>query len=299
MASLKDIRKRISSVKNTQKITRAMKMVAASKLRRSQQSLMAARPYAENMAKLVNQLAAKQSGEAGHPLLATRDEIKTVRLVALTSDRGFCGGFNGTLLRRLTEWLDENSAQYEKIEVQMIGKKGKDFFQARGREIDHLETGIYEGFNLGAARERSEQLIADYADGVWDECYFVYNKFKSAISQDVTFQKVVPLSAKVVGDADIEVAADENQEYIPEYIYEPEAPELLGELLPRFLTTEIYRIFLESIASEFGSRMVAMDGATNNCSDMIDDLSVLANRLRQAAITNDLMDIVNGAEALK
>ncbi len=296
MASLKDIRKRISSVKNTQKITRAMKMVAASKLRRSQQALVMARPYAQHMAKLVGHLAALESDHAVHPLLVPREEVKTVRLIILTSDRGFCGGFNGTLLRQVWEWLKDNESQYEKVQVQMIGRKGRDFFKARQRDPDEFETGIYENFGLGEARTRAQQLLADYEAGEWDECYFVYNRFKSAIAQDVTFQKVVPIEPDL---SDEEAEATEPAEFIPDYIYEPKAPLLLNELLPRYLTTDIYRIFLDSIASEFGSRMVAMDSATNNCSDMIDKLTLTGNRLRQAAITNELMDIVNGAEALK
>ncbi len=291
MASLKDIRKRIGSVKNTQKITRAMKMVAASKLRRSQQALMAARPYAKHMANLVGHLAALETEHPLHPLLVTCEEVKKVRLVVLTSDRGFCGGFNGTLCRRLWEWLEEKEAAYEQININMIGRKGNDFFKARGREPEHFETGVYEGFDFGQARQRALQLVADYEAGEWDECYFVYNQFKSAMTQDVTFQKVVPIAPKIS-------QSDSHGEYVPDYIYEPKAPLLLEELLPRYLATDILRIFLDSIASEFGARMVAMDGATNNCSDMIDKLTLQGNRLRQAAITSELMDIVNGAEAL-
>lgn len=294
MASLKDIRKRISSVSNTQKITRAMKMVAASKLRRSQQALVMTRPYAEHMASLVGHLAALESEHPVHPLLQSREDIKTIRLIILTSDRGFCGGFNGNLLRRTWDWLKENQDQYDQIQIQMIGRKGRDFFKARRRELDDFETGIYEGFDLGVARQRALQLMADYEAGVWDECVFVYNKFKSAIAQEVIFQRVIPIIPKIE-TTETEAAT----EYIPDYIYEPGAPLLLQELLPRYLTTDIFRIFLDSIASEFGARMVAMDAATNNCSDIIDRLRLTGNRLRQAAITNELMDIVNGAEALK
>ena len=293
MASLKDIRKRVGSVKNTQKITRAMKMVAASKLRRSQQALMAARPYAQHMSNLVGHLATLESDHPAHPLLQARESVKRVQLVVLTSDRGFCGGFNGTLLRQVWEWLKANEANYEAVTIQMIGRKGRDFLRARQREVEDFETGIYEGFDYAAARRRALQLLSDYESGSWDECIFVYNRFKSAMVQDVVFQKVVPITP------DLAAEPEAGGEYVPDYIYEPTAPLLLGELLPRYLTTDIYRIFLDSIASEFGARMVAMDAASNNCSDMIDKLTLQGNRLRQAAITNDLMDIVNGAEALR
>lgn len=299
MASLKDIRKRIGSVRNTQKITRAMKMVAAAKLRRSQQSLLAARPYAVHMGKLVGHLAALETDGASHVLLRPHEEVKRVRLVLLTSDRGFCGGFNGNLLRRVEDWLENKQSQYEAIELHVIGRKGRDFFRARGRDIDGFETGVYEGFNFGAARERALKLLDEFEGGAWDECYFVYNQFKTAISQDVTFKKVIPIEGHIEDVTQSEPSEREGAEYVPDYIYEPAAPLLLNDLLPRYLATDIFRIFLESIASEFGARMVAMDGATNNCSDLIDSLTLTANRLRQAAITSELMDIVNGAEALK
>jgi F-type H+-transporting ATPase subunit gamma len=292
MASLKDIRKRIGSVRNTQKITRAMKMVAAAKLRRSQQSLMAARPYAAHMAKLVGHLAALESEEPAHPLLQPREEVKIVRLVLLTSDRGFCGGFNGSLLRRVEEWLVNHREQYENIQLHVIGRKGRDFFRARGHELYDFESGVYENFNIGEARQQALKLVAEFEAGAWDECYFVYNQFKTAITQEVTFKKVVPVTAELQQE-------ETHGKYVPDYIYEPAAPRLLSELLPRYLATDIFRIFLESIASEFGARMVAMDSATNNCSDLIDSLTLTANRLRQAAITSELMDIVNGAEALE
>ena len=288
MATLKDIRKRIGSVKNTQKITKAMKMVAAAKLRRSQQALLAARPYGDQLAALVLQLAGSEGGK--HPLFGPAEGSpvsptpSVVRLIILTSDRGFCGGFNGNLLRRVLAWLNAKQGESAPIELHVIGKKGRDFFKAKGREITHFETGSYDGFNFGKARERAVKLSQDYLSGAFAECYFVYNRFKSAMSQDVTFYKLLP----------IEIEAEETQAPL----VEPAMPKLLDELVPRYLATLIFRFFLESIASEFGARMVAMDGATKNCSEMIDGLTLTANRLRQAAITSELMDIVNGAEAL-
>jgi F-type H+-transporting ATPase subunit gamma len=303
LATLQDIRKRIGSVKNTQKITKAMKMVAAAKLRRSQQSLVAARPYARQMSQLVSHLAEGGEDSPGgaqqeaprHPLLMPRDEPKILRLVVLTSDRGFCGGFNGTLLRQVCDRLPGLQEKYEKVDLRVIGRKGRDFFNARGIAVDDLETGVYENFDFSDARQRADQLAADYEQAAWDECIFVYNRFKSAINQEVTFKQMVPIQA----DDGAQQAAPLNAEYVPDYIYEPLAPKLLADLLPRYLATELYRIFLESIASEFGARMVAMDAATGNCSDMIEGLTLKANRLRQAVITNELMDIVNGAEALR
>ncbi len=280
-------------------------MVAAAKLRRSQQALVSARPYANQLAALVGQLAAAEGEEAQHPLLVPREEVKNIRLYVLTSDRGFCGGFNGNLLRRVVDWREENQERLETIELQVIGRKGRDFFKARGIEVAGVETGIYEDLDFGQARQRAEAITADYAAGAFDECWFVYNQFKSAINQEVTFEQIVPVAPSVhpstsSGRTDDDSAHPELVEgqASMDYIYEPLAPQLLGELIPRYVATSIFRFFLESIASEFGSRMVAMDGATNNCEDMIGKLTLTSNRLRQAVITSELMDIVNGAEAL-
>lgn len=284
MATLKIIRKRIASVKNTQKITKAMKMVAAAKLRRAQTRLMNARPYAEQIGNLIGHLAQLA---ATHPLFKRREETKRAEFFILTSDRGLCGGFNGNLLRRIEDFLNLEAKKYEEVRIHMIGKKGRDFFRARKRELASIETGIYDQMNYEKAAKMAEDFLSGYEAEKFDHCYLVYNRFQSAISQEIRIDRVLPIEPKPLDG------------YLPEYIYEPSRETLVREILTRGIAMLIHRAFLESVASELGARMAAMENATNNCSDMIYRLTLQLNRVRQAAITKELMDIVNGAEALK
>lgn len=280
LATLKTIRRRIGSVKNTQKITKAMKMVAAAKLRRAQTRLIQARPYADRMEALLGQVA---SLTASHPWLATREAATRAELLLLTSDRGLCGGFNGNLLRRVEDFL--KTAPYQELSLHLIGKKGRDFFRARRREIASVQTGL-ESFQFETALKIAAGIMQGYQEGKFD-FYLVYNRFKSAISQEIRIDRLLPLTPKP------------SDRYLPEYLYEPSRHDLLETLIPHGLATLVYRAFLESIAAEQGARMAAMENASSNCNDMIYRLTLQLNRLRQAAITRELMDIVNGAEALK
>ncbi|MBI2082367.1 MAG: ATP synthase F1 subunit gamma [Deltaproteobacteria bacterium] len=284
MATLKTIRKRIASVKNTQKITKAMKMVAAAKLRRAQTRLMNARPYANQVENLLQNLAQLA---ASVPLLKKRDEIKRAEFLILTSDRGLCGGFNGNLLRRIEDFLNSECGRYQEVRIHMVGKKGRDFFRARRRELATISTGLYDQMNYEKTLKMAEDLLTGYQEEKFDHCYLVYNRFQSAISQEIRIDRLLPIEPKPI------------EGYLPEYIYEPSREKLVGEILLRGVATMIHRAFLESVASELGARMAAMENATNNCNDMIYRLTLQLNRVRQAAITRELMDIVNGAESLK
>lgn len=289
MATLKTIRKRITSVKNTQKITKAMKMVSAAKLRRAQMRLMNARPYAEKMQSLLSQMVRLIEGEP-HPIFKKKESVKKVQFLILTSDRGLCGGFNGNLLRRIEKVLREKNQICEEVKINIVGRRGRDFFRARHREPDQIMPSYPEDMPFEKSYELGEKLIQEYQDGVFDEFYLVYNFFKSAISQEVRIQRILPFEVP---------AAKETEDFIPEYLYEPSKEEVLAKLIPNALAIVIRRAFLESTAGEYGARMVAMDNATSNSSDMIGSLTLQMNRLRQAAITKELMDIVNGAESLK
>jgi F-type H+-transporting ATPase subunit gamma len=296
MATLKTIRKRIISVKNTQKITKAMKMVAAAKLRRAQTRLISARPYSGKMNDLLVNMV-RLIGPKAHPIFQPREETKSAEFLVLTSDRGLCGGFNGNLLRRVETFLKDQQTKIPDIRVTVVGKKGRDFFRSRKREPQNIVTGVPDNYPFEEALKIAEDLITGYEGGRFDEFYLVYNFFRSAISQEVRIERILPLSfGPATGEALSEKSGDK---YVPEYIYEPSRQAILNRLVPRAVATVIHRAFLESIAGEFGARMMAMENATNNSKEMIGNLTLQMNRLRQAAITTELMDIVNGAESLK
>jgi F-type H+-transporting ATPase subunit gamma len=285
MASLKTIRKRIGSVKNTQQITKAMKMVAAAKLRRAQEAAQAARPYAEKLAELLQTVAAR-AGEVEHPLLARREVERTIDLLVITSDRGLCGGYNANLIRAAETFIRAHGDAT--IRVTAIGNKGFAHFRKRSTGVleqhTHLHAGPDHALALQLAARVARDFVADATDGV----YLVYSRFRSALSQVPTVEQILPI-----------VAAPTAVAGAGDYIYEPDPLTLLDRLLRQYITTVIDRAFLESIASEHGARMTAMENATVNASDMIDRLTLDMNRARQAAITTELMEIVSGAEALK
>lgn len=292
MATLRDIRKRIASVRNTQKITKAMKMVSAAKLRRAQTRLINARAYADKMKGLLENMV-RLMEVVPHEIFKPRDEVKKAEFLVLTSDRGLCGGFNGNLLRRVEGFLKETLSRCESVRLSVVGRRGRDFFRSRRREPDQLVTGIPETMPFEEALRLAEDLIGGYREGRFDEFYLVYNYFRSAISQEIRIEKILPLTRPEAK------SPTEKSHYVPEYLYEPSKEVLLDRLIPRALAMVIRRAFLESVAGEYGARMMAMDNATNNCVDMIGDLTLQMNRIRQAAITKELMDIVNGAESLK
>jgi F-type H+-transporting ATPase subunit gamma len=287
MATLKAIRKRISSVRNTQQITKAMKMVSAAKLRRAQDAAIAARPYAEKMTELLANVAARVSS-AAHPLLEGRDE-KKILLVLFTSDRGLCGGYNANLIRAAEAFIRKNSGDTE-IELALVGRKGADYFRRRRSAIADRYIGILATPADELAAEIGQKLIARFTNRETDAVYILYSRFRSALSQVPTLEKILPIAL---------AESAEIAEHATEYLYEPGVEQLLASLLPRITDVAIQRALLEAIASEHGARMTAMDSATSNASKMIGSLTLQMNRARQASITRELMEIIGTAEALK
>lgn len=288
MSSLRAIRSRIKSVKGTQKITRAMKMVAAAKLRRAQDAVTRARPYAEAIDQMLTRLA---SGEGeGHPLMTSRP-VRRVEIVVLTSDRGLAGGFNSNVIRRLQRFLVDHEGQYERIGVTTIGRRGRDFAKKRKVEIRKDYPDLLGKLSYVRAQEVADELVGLFTSGEADAVFLLYNRFQSALVQNVTLTQLLPIvpSPESVA-AEAGTAAD--------FVYEPSRAAVLEQVLPKHLGMQLWRALLESEASEHGARMTAMDSATNNAKDMIARLTLQYNRARQAAITRELVEIVSGAEAL-
>jgi F-type H+-transporting ATPase subunit gamma len=286
MATLKVIRKRITSIRNTQQITKAMKMVSAAKLRRAQEAALLARPYADKMNDILNNLSARVS-RAAHPLLATREE-KRIQLVLVTSDRGLCGGYNANLVRAAEAFI-RNHGVGKEILLALVGRKGADYYRRRRGEpgeryLNFLSTPAEE-----LAAVIAEKLISRFIDGETDAVYLIYSHFRSALSQVPTLEKILPVA----------LSEAKGTEQLTEYLYEPGAEELLSSLLPKITEIKIQRALLEATASEHGARMTAMDSATTNASKMMGSLTLQMNRARQASITRELMEIVGTAEALK
>jgi F-type H+-transporting ATPase subunit gamma len=295
MASLRDIRKRIRSVKNTRQITKAMKMVSAAKLRKAQDAILAARPYATMLDQIIADLAARSGAEnLAHPLLAARP-VKKVELVLLTSDRGLAGGFNSNVIRRANRFLYENTA-LERIQLSTVGRKGNDYFRNRGQAIRKDFGGLYQRLSYRSAADVAEELVASYLNGEVDAVHVVYNEFVSAIAQKVVVSQLLPLQT-FGGEG--QQAPTEGATALVDFKYEPDRQAVLNRLVPQAVNIKLYRALLESVASEHGARMSAMENATSNASDMIASLTLTYNRTRQAVITKELMEIVSGAEALK
>jgi F-type H+-transporting ATPase subunit gamma len=285
MASLKIIRKRITSVKSTQKITKAMKMVSAAKLRRAQDAAMAARPYADKLTDLLRNVAARL-GATGHPLLHTRAEERMTHVLLVTADRGLCGGYNSNLIRKTERLIEERG--WDRVRMTIVGRRGFDYFKRRPATIVDKHINLFGGPSAELARQIGEQLAREFAEGTSDAVALIYARFRSALVQVPTEQRLLPIAPE----------ATEGKTAV-EYLYEPNAALLLDRLLRQYVTVLIHRAFLEATASEHGARMTAMDSATNNASEMIDRLTLEMNRARQATITKELMEIIGGAEALK
>jgi len=296
MPSLKDLRTRITSVKSTQKITAAMKMVAAAKLRRAQEQAEASRPYAERMERMLGSLAGSLAGAQNAPrLLAGTGSDETQLIVVATSDRGLCGGFNVTILRTARKLIGKLVSEGKTIKILCVGRKGADQLN---RDYGHLIvdriTDVSKPKLTYTSADNIGARITDmFEAGEFDVCTIVYAKFKSAITQEVTAQQLIPFPVPQIENE------EKNTGGTPAiYEFEPEEEEILAELLPRNLSVQIYRSLLENAASEQGSRMTAMDNATRNASDMIDDLTLFYNRSRQAVITKELIEIISGADAI-
>jgi F-type H+-transporting ATPase subunit gamma len=288
MPSLKAIRKRISSVKNTQKITRAMKLVAAARLRRAQDAIIAARPYSAALERVIGELAGR-AGQDAHPLLAERPG-KRSQVVVLTSDRGLAGSFNAQVLRRTEALLGDELADWDEVGLRVVGRKGNDFFKRRDVDIVTFVAAPTSATALDVSRELAHSVVHDFLAERVDRVYLLYNEFKSAMSQKPVALQLLPVRAAAQSEATSRPA---------DFIYEPSREELLAHLLPLYVQNGLYRAALESIASELGARMSAMDSATRNAGEMIDRLTLQYNRARQAAITKELLEIIGGAEALK
>ncbi len=293
MPSLKDLRLRIRSVQSTQKITAAMKMVAASRLRRAQEQAEAARPYAQRMERVLGSLAARMAGLPGAPqLLVGTGKEEVHLLVVATSDRGLAGGFNASILRETRRRIRELEATGRRVLILTIGRKGRDGLRRDYTRLirDSLTEVGRRRLSFDDAREIAERILVLYDAGGFDVCTIIYNRFRSAISQIVTAQQLIPFAPPA------DVAGEEMGGAV--YEFEPEEEEILGELLPKNLAVQIYTALLENAASEQGARMTAMDNATRNAGEMIDRLTLNYNRTRQAAITKELIEIISGAEAL-
>ena len=288
MANLQHLRRKISSVKNTQKITKAMKMVAAAKLRRSQQSILAFRPYGLRLRSMISDLSVRVN-RAAHPLLQKRP-VKTIQVTVVTSDRGLCGAFNTNIFRKALQVIEECEARGAKVIVGVVGKKGGDFFRRRHWVIRDPFINIFERLTYEHAIDIAQTGAEAFKNEVFDEVHVVYNEFKSAVQQRVIVEKLLPVEPLEEGDTPSIGGG---------YLFEPNEETLLAELLPKYAQAQIYRILLESSAAEQAARMTAMDGATRNAGEIIKKVTLVYNRSRQEAITKELMDIVGGAEALK
>jgi len=299
VANLKAIRKRIVTVKSTQKITRAMKMVAGARLNRAQQRIVSMRPYAVKTGQVLAEVTAAanrrlEEGGGGldpdHPLLARRPE-KRVLMLVITSDRGLCGAFNTNILRLAERQWREREADGQTVRMAVIGRKGRDFLKRRNAPVDHVFSGVWDQLDLDQAVNVARIVLKPFLAGEVDAIYLVYNEFKSAMSQQVVSEALFPLPLQ----EDEATAAPFDREFV----FEPNKEALLERLVPMYVGISVLRALLESMASELGARMTAMDSATKNASEMIDRLTLAYNRARQAAITTELMEIIGGAEALK
>ncbi|KRT75240.1 MAG: ATP synthase subunit gamma, membrane-bound, F1 sector [Candidatus Rokubacteria bacterium CSP1-6] len=285
MATLRDIRRRIRAVQSTQKITRAMKLVAAAKLRRAQERILEARPYAHKMSDLLGNLALRTAPER-HPLLARREGGRR-QIVIITADKGLCGAFNTNVIRRSLEFIRQS--EEASLTLVVVGRKARDHYRRRSWTVKSEMLGFFDRLAYSHAAELSTRLIQDYLTEETDEIHLIYNEFRSVSVQRVVREQLLPITpAAVPADA-----------AVVDYLYEPSADAILAALLPRHVTIQAYRALMESLAAEYGARMTAMEAATKNASEMIDLLTIQYNKARQERITKELLDIVGGAEALR
>jgi F-type H+-transporting ATPase subunit gamma len=289
MATLRDIKNRINGVQTTQQITKAMKMVAAAKLRRAQEAIINARPYSKKISEMMRDLI---TGDdiANNPFITPR-EVKNIALVIVSSDRGLCGAFNTNLIKEVTRYIDEDLQNTSAAtHIFCVGRKGYEFFSKRNYSIAGERTGLFANLRYDTALNITNELIKKYLDGTYDKIIVFYNEFKSIIQQKIVAEQFLPVPVNN------EQGKEKQQQ---DYIYEPNQKEIFNYLLPKHLKAQMWRILLESNASEFGAKMTAMDNATTNASELIHTLSVKYNRERQAAITKELIEIVSGSNALK
>jgi F-type H+-transporting ATPase subunit gamma len=293
MANVRDFRTRIRSVKSTQQITRAMYLVSAAKMRRAQERIIAVRPYALKMLDVLSSLAAR-ADVSKHPLLARREERRVVVLV-ISSDKGLCGSFNTNILNRARAFLAELQGR-EEVHVDLVGRKARDWFKRRAYQVRRVEVDLLKDLDIPKVREFAGELVRGFVAEEYDAVYLIYNEFKSILQQKPVVERLLPIPLEIFE----RTKAEGEQALRPEdYIYEPDDLSLFDRLLPRHVGTQVYRALLESGAAEQGARMTAMNNATRNASDMIDTLTLQMNKIRQAAITKEILEVVGGAEALK
>ncbi len=289
MASLKDIRRRIGSVKNTRQTTRAMKMVAAAKLRKSQEGVLNTRPYALTLANIVGKIAS--TNEIESPLFKKAEVVKKEMVVVVSSDRGLCGSFNSTISKFAFEYISKNKSQRD-ITVVSVGKKSADYLRRRGIPVEKTVLNLAKEISYKFALDFSEELVKTYFDEKYDQVTIFYNEFKSAIQQIPRSQVLLPIQSQE------DLWEKENSQFSKDYIFEPSATEIAEQLLRKSINIQVYKNLLESLASEHGARMNAMENATKNAGELIRKLTLSYNNARQAAITRELIEITSGAQAL-
>jgi F-type H+-transporting ATPase subunit gamma len=281
MPALIDIRRRIRSVKNTQQITKAMKMVSAAKLRRAQEAMFGARPYARKMMEVLNSLASR-AHPGSHPLLQERGDHR-ILLVVVTADKGLCGGFNANIIRAAVKFLDERKGR--ELQLELVGRKARDFFRRRQYKVRSERVGVFQKVSYTSAQQIASELMEAYTKNEVDEVYLIFNEFKTVIQQNVVVERLLPIQKMAFTPA----------EPPQDYIYEPGPEGIVAGILPKHVEMQVWRALLESAAAEHGARMAAMDAATKSATDMIQSLTLYMNKVRQAAITKEIIEVVSGA----
>ncbi|MEZ4870971.1 MAG: ATP synthase F1 subunit gamma [Bdellovibrionales bacterium] len=290
MAGLADLRKRIESVKNTQKITKAMKMVSAAKLRKAQERITNLRPYAQGLLTVIADISATQ--RVSHPLLSPKPNPKNLLLVVVTSDRGLCGSFNAAVIKYADKFIKEKRSEYDTFDLIFVGKRGADYFKRRNILGKETILNLARELNFAMCSDIADQIKNQYASGEYDEVQVIYNEFKSAIQQDVVSESILPVDL-----SKSEIDAEESS-FAQDLIFEPAPEEMIEELLDRHFASQIYRVMSESVASEHGARMSAMENSTKNAGELIQSMTLTYNKLRQEAITTELVEIISGAESV-
>ena len=287
MPSLIDLRRRIRAVKSTQQITKAMKMIAASRLKRAQERVVAARPFAQRMLAVLNSLAARVDPDS-HPLLRTGAEGGRSLLIVITADRGLCGSFNSNVIKAAGQFVLNEKRGSHDIALGLIGRKGRDFFRRRGFDVRYEQVGIFQRLAFSHAADIANAAIEDFVSGQASSVHLVYNEFKSVMTQRIVVEQLLPIPR---------LEPDEKAGPTADYLYEPGPEEILRDLLPRHVQAQVYRALLESNAAFFAAQMTAMDAATRNSADMLENLTLYMNKVRQAAITREIIEVVSGAAA--
>lgn len=293
MASLRDMRARIQSVKNTQQITRAMKMVSAAKLRKSQEQIVNMRPYARRIMQIIKNIAATQSVE--NPLLAVPSERNKILFVVLTSDRGLCGGFNNAVCRFTEKFIKDNKNKYEKMDFIFIGRKGSDYFKRRGIVAKQTMLNLSKEISQKIASDVANECMSAFEEGEYNEVQFIYNEFKSAISQKLVAETILPIN---LANEEVTSAPDVMPQITSDFIFEPSPEAMIEGLLEQHFSMQVFRCMAESVAAEHAARMTSMENATKNAKEMINKMTLIYNNLRQASITKELIEICSGAEAV-